>query len=30
MLLDAEYDNLRIAMEWAMENDVEKTLSGKS
>jgi len=25
-LLDAEYDNLRITLEWAMENDLEKAL----
>lgn len=25
-LLDTEYDNLRTALEWAMENDVEKAL----
>jgi predicted ATPase/class 3 adenylate cyclase len=25
-LLDEEYDNLRMALEWAMENDVEKAL----
>jgi tetratricopeptide (TPR) repeat protein len=25
-LLDAEYDNLRTALEWGMENDVEKAM----
>jgi predicted ATPase/class 3 adenylate cyclase len=25
-LLDSEYDNLRSALEWAMENDIEKAL----